>query len=118
PLSAVARALVGPEAQEECPLPEAPALALLVADLDHELRPQRRLLESTRTPAVGLVEAPLGRALEQGQDLVERRVVPGSRHRAGPDVVELVLVVEAEQKGGEPRPFLLPAHAHDHAVRG
>src|SRR5207253_3525989 len=59
--------LVRPEAQEARAVAEAPLLELVVADLGHELRPERRLLELAGTPAVRLGEAPLRRVDEQRQ---------------------------------------------------
>src|SRR5439155_19945779 len=97
------RALLGllvlPEAQQPRPVAEAVALHLVVADLDDELGPHRRLLELAGAPAVRLAEAPLGRVLEQrlheSRDLgLDLR---GDGRRA--DAVELaLLVVQAEEE--------------------
>ena len=56
-------------------MPEAVALHLVVADLDDELRPDRRFLELARAPPVRLREASFGRVLEQWQLDRERVLV-------------------------------------------
>ena len=111
------RVLVRAEAKEARTVADAPLLDLVVADLDHELRPERRLRELSGAPAVRLGEAAVGRALQQRLHELERHVVSCGRDGAGTDVVELVLVVEPEEQRGEPRRLLLPADADDDAVR-
>ncbi len=62
---ALRRVLVVAEADELRAVPEAVRLHLVVAHLDHELRPNRRLLELAAAPAVRLREAALGCVLEE-----------------------------------------------------
>ena len=54
---------------------EAVLLELVVADLDDELGPQRRLLELAGSPAVRLGEAALALLVEQRQHLRRDLVV-------------------------------------------
>src|SRR5205807_5799228 len=100
--SAPARVLVRAEAQQARPVAEAVALHLVVAHLDHELRPDGCFLEAARPPAVRLREAARVGAFEQwlheGQDLG----LSAGCDRARADVVEpAVLLVETEQERRE-----------------
>src|SRR5438874_7238063 len=117
---AVVRILVLAPAQPLRAVAKAVALHLVVPDLDDELRPDGRLLELARPPAVRLGEASLLRSLQQRQyargDLFPAR--RGDRTRA--DVVEApVVAVQPEQ---ERRDLLLrarlPAQAHDDGIGG
>ena len=65
--------LVVAPAQELRAVAEAVALHLVVAHLDDELRPDRRLLELAGAPAVRLGEAPVRRVLDQRQHTLRRR---------------------------------------------
>src|SRR6185503_5550077 len=105
---ALRRFLVRPKPQELGPVAEPPALHLVVAHLDDDLRPHGRLLELAAAPAVRLREAALGRVLEEGQDDVRDLVVPRGRDCGRADVVEVAVVApEAEQERGDP-PLAIP----------
>src|SRR5437763_9910616 len=91
--------LVGPEADEAGAVAEAALLELVEANLDHELRPQRRLLEVAGAPAVRLGEATVVLLVQQRQDERRDLVVPLRADRARADVVEsAVVAVEPEQE--------------------
>src|SRR5215469_16423155 len=114
---ALIRVLVRPEAQQAGAVPEAVALDLVVAHLDDELGPQRRLLEAAAAPAVLLREAALGRALEERLDEREDLLLTTRCDSAGADVVEpSVGLVEPEQQGRELSRLRLPANADDDAL--
>ena len=68
-------------AEELRAVPEAVALHLVVAHLDHELGSHCRLLELAAAPAVRLREAPLGRVLEQRQHVLRELVVTARARR-------------------------------------
>jgi len=69
-------------------------------------------------PAVGLGEAAVGRALQEGLDPLQDLVVPACGDGRGADVVQFAVVaVQAEEQRREPFGLLLPADADDHAVR-
>src|SRR5439155_4907775 len=122
---AVLRILVRPEAQEPRPVPEAIALELVVAHLDHELWPDgvpiqlaagRPAALSARDPLVA--QLPLRDHLREL--LLELASHRGGEARAVADEVELALVaVEPEQHRRDPPIALVaPAEADDHAVGG
>ncbi len=98
-------------------MPEAVRLHLVVAHLDDELGPQRRLLELAAAPAVRLGEAALGRVLEQREHALGDLVVARGRDGRRADVVDLAVVaVEAEEERRDAIGPRLPAHADDDAV--
>ena len=99
-------------------MPEAVPLHLVVAHLDHELRPHRRLLEAAAPPAVLLGEAALGRPGEQWLHQREDLLLAARGDGARADVVEPpVVLVEPEQERRERGRLRLPADADDDAVR-
>src|SRR5205823_5667969 len=116
---AIGRVLVVAPADELRAVPETRALDLVVAHLDHELRPDGRLLELACPPAIRLREAPVGGVLEQRQHALADLRAPAGRDRARADVVEpAVVAVEAEQQRRDRGPIALPADADDDAVGG
>ena len=115
---AVPRLLVLAPADQLRAVAEAVALHLVVAHLDHQLRPERRLLELARSPPVRLREPPVGCVDEQRQH-APRDVLPRPRRDgARADVVELaVLAIEPEQQRRDRARVALPPQPDDDAVR-
>src|SRR5829696_10220785 len=96
---ALVRILVVAEADQLRAVAKAVALHLVVADLGHELVPERRLLEPLIAPAVRLREAAFGALVEQGQHPGGDLIVVAGADRRRADVVDFaVLPVEAEQQ--------------------
>src|SRR5215218_1942176 len=122
---AVTRTLVGPEAHEARPVPEAVLLQLVEADLADELRSHRVPVELLATgpatlPARDAVAADVTLLPERREHLVELPPHRGREPRRVADEVEAVLVVvEAEQDRRDlPLDLLAPAKANDHAIGG
>ena len=100
-------------------MPEAVLLELVVAHLDHELGPERGLLELAGAPAARLGEAAFARLVHEWEHLCGDLVVSLRADRGGAHVVEVPVVgVEPEQQRRDRvAAALLPADARDDAVR-
>src|SRR5439155_15738835 len=124
PPRAVLRVLVGPEAQEPSPVPEAVALELVVAHLDDELRPDGVPVElPALRPAALAAGDPLVAQLPLRDHLrkllLELAPYRRRKPRAMAHEIELTLVaVEPEQeRGNSPVGLVAPAEPDDHAIR-
>src|SRR5262249_28863821 len=86
---------------------------------DDELRPDRRLLELARPPAVRFREAAVRGVLEQRQHALRDLGAAAGGDRARADVVETAVVaIEAEEQRRDRLATAFPAHAGDDAVGG